>query len=553
VPVTLTPPEVTPSPAVELDNGVIEEARRRQRRRRTAGIALGTSAVMIAISALLIGGGGSGNSGAPGEPPPDSPLKLTLLHGRAFLGGRPALMGITPSLQAGNVGVCVRVIMEGSCNGPPPSAADPIYGGEGGFRAEEKVGPDGEIDAIFTGPGVAAMRVAHLGTFKAQSVPGLPPGAKQIVFYRPPGSRGSVLGPGLSPRILQGFERARHGPALTETLLDASGHTIPVGKSQTFTLPNSYWQGTQAPPAQGRCTMSSSLPGVRTEWGQVATKIAPDHAITTPAWLTCLHTWFSLKGASYETAILLNAHSPGSFPAMLWGAIPLSGHPGVVQIPAVQREIHFRIPKLTSAQTARELAQDTKIVGRKRAETLLRQVEQAADKEQTYWEVLIPPTVARRVGPAWVLVRYGNSLAERIGFLDALHVTFRDAPGGNRTPDLRFERTLRPSGGLSWSPVTPGRAGIELRRLRPWERGCRDSDCHFIATLGASSGTAGRNQAMRSDSHARTSSWSALPAAIRSTIGTSTSGSEPWSGEPLLSRKTPIRKKATRLFPSGSG
>jgi hypothetical protein len=166
------------------------------------------------------------------------------------------------------------------------------------------------------------MRVAHLGTFKAEPAPGLPPGAKQIVFYRPPGSRGSVLAPGLSPQILQGFERARRGPALTETLLDASGHTIQVGKSPTFTLPNSYWQGTQTPSLQGRCAMRSSLAGVRTAWGEVATKIAADRDIAQPGWLTCLNMWFSLGGSGYETAILLNAESPGRPPAPLWGAIP---------------------------------------------------------------------------------------------------------------------------------------------------------------------------------------------------------------------------------------
>lgn len=59
----------------------------------------------------------------------------------------------------------------------------------------EQSRPAGEVDATFTGPGVAAMRVAHLGTFKAEPAIGLPPGAKQIVFYRPPGSRGTVLPP----------------------------------------------------------------------------------------------------------------------------------------------------------------------------------------------------------------------------------------------------------------------------------------------------------------------------------------------------------------------
>jgi hypothetical protein len=370
----------------------------------------------------VTGGGGDRNTGARGEPPAGAPQKLALVHGRAFLGGQPELIGVTPSLQAGNVGVCVRVPGEASCNGPFPTAAYPIYGGGEAFRPEEKVGPAGEIDAIFTGPGVAAMRVAHLGTFKAEPAAGLP-GAKQIVFYRAPGSRGSVLAPGLSPRILEGFERARRGPALTETLLDRSGRPIPVGKAPSmFALPNSYWQAGQAPPAGGRCAISSSLPGVRTEWGQVARRIAADPDASTPAWLTCLHTWLSLADASYETAVLLNAQAPGRPPAPLWGATPLPGHPGIVQVPAEQREVHFRIPRRSEAQVARELARDTKQVGRTRAVEDVRPAEQLSGSAG-YRDVLIPPTLARRDGAAWVLVRGGGSLAGRIALLRALHLT----------------------------------------------------------------------------------------------------------------------------------
>ncbi len=428
MPVTVAPPQTTPamtapSPPVEIQDGVIEEARRRQRRRRAAGIALGAGAAAIAIVALLIGGGGGGNAGAPGELSPRSPLKLTLVHGRVFIGGQPGLTGITPSLQAGNVGVCVRVASQGSC-GQLPSAAYPVYGGSA-FSPKEKVGPDGEIDAIFTGPSVVAMRVAHLGTFKAESAPGLPPDAKQIVLYRPPGSRGTVLAPGISPKILQGFEHAQGGPALTETLLDASGRAISVRRSPTFQLPNSYWQWPQTPPAQGSCAMNSSLEGVRLVWGMVAMKIAADPNITTPGWLSCLDTWFSRGTTSYEAAILLNAKSPGSTPAPLWSAIPVPGHPGIVEIPPVQRAVHLR--PLSSAAARRILAVDTKLVGHARAEQILHESER-----RTVWDVLVPPTVARRVGPAWVLVRDGNGLAQRIAFLQALHVARIALPRGHR-------------------------------------------------------------------------------------------------------------------------
>lgn len=415
MPVTVEP-RTARTQAADIDNGVIEEARDRQRRRRLTIAVLGGVAALIAVSVLLVGGGGTTGSKMAGGPEPDHPPKLALVHGQAFSGGQPALMGVTWSLQAGNVGVCVQVVGTGDCNGPPPTAAYPVFGGGGGFSPEEAVGPQGEIDVIFTGPGVAAMRVAHLGTFPAESTPGLPPGAKQIVFYRQPGSRGTVLPPGMSSRALLGFEKAQRGPALTETLLNSRGHPIRLGNAPTFTLPNSYWQGAQTVPRAGRCAMSSSLPGVRTEWGQVATEIAGDRSIITPAWLTCLHVWFSAGGASYETAILLNGKSPGAAPAPLWGAIPAPGHPGIVEIPPIEREIH--LPPLGAAEAQRILAVDTKERGRAQAEQILRESE-----NRVVWDQLVPPGVARRVGPAWVLVNDGSSLTNRIAFLDSLHIT----------------------------------------------------------------------------------------------------------------------------------
>jgi hypothetical protein len=419
-----------PRPADGPDAGVIDEARRRQRRRRGASAAFGVLAAIVA-GALWIGGGDGSARHGDGEPSAGArPLKLALVRGQPFVGGKPALMGVAPSLQAGNVGVCVMVAGEGEgCNGPPPTRADPVYGGGDGWAPEERVGPAGEIDALFVGPGVAAVRVAHVGTFAAHHVAGLPPQAKEVLFYRAPGSRGSVLPPGMSASVLRGSERAQRGPALTETLLDASGRTMPVHSGGVFTLPNSYWQGTQAPPARARCAMRSSFAGVSTQWGEVADRIAGDHSVTVPAWLTCEHVWYRAGAQAFETAILLNASSPGATPAPLWGAVPVPGHPGIVQIPALQREIHVHIPKPSSAALARELARDTKLGGRAHAEELIHQVEKAASpRGETYWQVFVPPTVARRVGPTWLLVRYGASLAQRIAFLDALHVTRVELP-----------------------------------------------------------------------------------------------------------------------------
>lgn len=423
-------------PAERPDAGVIEEARRHRRRRRAAAGAFAAVAAIFA-GALWLGGGGDGSSGAgtPGTGTAGAggarPLKLALVRGEALVGGRPALMGVAPSLQAGNVGVCVRVVSSEGCDGPPPTVADPVFGGEGGETVEEKVGPAGEIDALFVGPGVAAVRVAHVGTFAAHRAAGLPAQAKEVVFYRAPGSRGSVLEPGISADVLRGFEHGRRGPALSETLLNATGRTIRVHAGTSFTLPNSYWQGGEAPPARGRCAMRSSLAGASMRWGQVADAIAADHAITVPAWLTCLHEWYSAGTSSLETAILLNASAPGRAPAPLWGAVPVPGHPGIVEVPPMQREIHFRIPTPSRAVLARELARDTRRSGGARAQALIRQVERAASSRgEVFWNVFVPPTVARRVGPAWLLVRYGDSLSQRLALLDSLHVIRMDLRRG---------------------------------------------------------------------------------------------------------------------------
>ncbi|HUN77957.1 MAG TPA: hypothetical protein VMU32_03470 [Solirubrobacteraceae bacterium] len=386
-----TPPSSTPSP----DAGVIEEARRRQRRRRLLCGAIGAVLAVGAGVALLAGGGGGSGAGD-GRLAFRLAAKLTLVHGQPYSGGAPAYVGISPSLKAGNVGVEETVVDRGGGYGSPPTAGDPAYAGYG-WSPEKKVGPDGEIDAAFTGPAVAAVRVAHLGTFETHRVPGYPADVREAVFYRPPGSPGTVLPIGTSRAVLRGSEEARHAPVLTETPLDAAGRPIPAREPPTFMLPSAYWRAPQTQPAAGRCSVTSTLPGVRGEWGESVTEIASDRAITTAAWLSCMDAWLSHGGVSYEVALLLDAAAPGRAPAPLWGAVPVSGHPGVFQIKAVERRWRFPI----------------------------------RGHERTFTSVYVPRAVIRRVGPAWLVVRYGGSLAQRIDFLDSLRASIR-LPGTAR-------------------------------------------------------------------------------------------------------------------------
>ena len=264
------------------------------------------------------------------------------------------------------------------------------------------MGPAGEIDVTLTGPSVAAVRVEGIGTFHPIPLPGLPAGDGAVVFYRPPGSVGTVLPPGGTTALLYGEEHNPHPVGITLTPLNSAGRAIPTvpvtSDRRLFQLPNSYWQAPATAPKNASCALASGLPGVSVEWGQVATRIAPDTAPVGTAFLTCMQVWYRRDGATFQAGLLLNAQAPGREPGPLWGARALPGHPGIVRVPAVYR----RLP------TAQQLA------------TLRREHPSLAAFAES---PLVPATLARREGGAWLLVRYGRSLAERIDFLQALHVT----------------------------------------------------------------------------------------------------------------------------------
>jgi hypothetical protein len=419
-----------------IDAGVIEEARRRQRRRRLALAAGGVVLVAALALALARGEGGGGSSTAGGSPAPGAPLRLTFRAGHPYVDGLPYEFAVSPSLQAGNVGLCIAAQGHGtSCGGSYTGPGRPLSGAEG-FSPEFRVGVRGEVDFTLTGPGVAAVHVRDLGTFKTLPLPGLPPGDRAAVFYRPPDSLGTVLPPGMNPKTLSqvwvgaplgGSAQLAVPRALTQTLLDGAGRTLPVHSANAaFQLPSSYWQAPARAPADGRCALSSGLSGVRDQWGLVATRIAPDRAVSGSAFLSCLQTWYARGSTAFQAAVLLNAQAPGRAPAPLWGATPVPGYPGVVQIKAVE---YPRAP-LNRQRAASEVARVRRERGPAAARAAARSIAQLA--AWSHWIVLAPASVARRVGDAWLLVQDGGSLAQRIAFLDSLRITRVDLSPGRR-------------------------------------------------------------------------------------------------------------------------
>lgn len=384
-----------PRSAFEIDDGVIERARRRQRRRRRAAAAGALLVALGATLALALAQGQGGNAPATAlqrEPP----LKLTFVRGKPYVNGYPLVLSVLPYLQAGQVGLCERLEFAEDC-GPYATTGTPLVGHEG-VNPVERVGRRGEILVLLAAPAVSAVRVSRLGTIHPLALPGLPAGDRAVIVYRPPGAIGTVLPPDGTVKQLQGFEAVPHPVGVTLTPLGRDGRALPQisaeSPARSFTLPVSYWQAPSAESARGRCALQAPA-GASLRWGEAATRIAPDATAPAGTYLTCLDAWYASGRSSVEVAVLLDARAPGrARPLPLWDARPLAGHPGVFALPA-----SYRRPF-----SARSLA-----ISGARHVRLSREI--------------VPETLLRREGDAWLLVRYDASLSQRLAFLDALRLS----------------------------------------------------------------------------------------------------------------------------------
>jgi hypothetical protein len=414
---------------VEIDDGVIEEARRRQRRRRRAiGAVLAAGALVGVALGLSLGGGAGSATNASADYALGGPLKLTIAHGRPYVNGQPFPISVRPSLQAGWVGLWVLGLDPGGCCGGVgatyPNPGTPLWGHDA-ITQQTRVGPNGEIDFTLVEPQVAAVRVSGIGIFTPYTVPGLPPGVRIVVFYRPPGSPGVVVPPGFPPDLVPG-PRHHHARAITMTPLDAQGHVIPTSArppGDGLQLPIVYWHASTATPRRAACALRSSAAGVAVQWAEAATAIAADRSVTGPAFLSCTNIWYTAHGRAFEVGLLLNAQHPGAPPAPLWGSTPVPGHPGAVQLPAVSW-LNPPPPPGLASQIAKRLERH---YSRARARTMARQI--VADIRAHRLTVLAPAVLAQRIHGAWLLVQFG-SLTQRLGFLKTLHVARLDLRRG---------------------------------------------------------------------------------------------------------------------------
>jgi hypothetical protein len=232
---------------------------------------------------------------------------------------------------------------------------------------------------------------------------------------------------------------------LRETAYNASGKPIPITQpgarwEGAFHLPARSWRAPGAEPASGRCSIRSSLTGATLQSGEVATTISPYTQAIDPAFLSCLQAWYHWHGRTFDVGVLVNAKSPGSRPAALWNATPISDHAGMVDIKAVEYVTRTRISRVTP-QSLATFTLHTK-PGERGNPKLIRAARQraynankqhyerlAAERNLRAGQILVTrrilafPAVAERVGAAWIVVRDGHDLNDRIAFLSELHLT----------------------------------------------------------------------------------------------------------------------------------
>jgi hypothetical protein len=229
--------------------------------------------------------------------------------------------------------------LQGTCGGfPLPQAGLPLEVATTYFpvrgRGAQPVPAGGDLYMILAAPGVASVRVGDLGTIKAQSAPGLPPGDHAVVFRETAGSIGTVVPPGTSTAWTRRFLRG--SPAIRLTALNSSGSTVPASRTsallQFYSRPFGGVADHTTSAALGRCAVGEHLTGLSLESVSGFTKIIPKPSGGPGALLSCLWETYGFEGKRFQVAVLLNASHPGGRPAAIWDGVAVPGHPGIVTI-----------------------------------------------------------------------------------------------------------------------------------------------------------------------------------------------------------------------------
>ena len=158
--------------------------------------------------------------------------------------------------------------------------------------------------------------------------------------------------------------------------------------------------------ASARCLVATSARAALFESAQSLSRIAPTPGVPASALVSCFDGAYVLPNARiFEVGVLVNARNPGAPPPPLWGAVPMRGHAGTAEVPAVQAEVPAADESPAGGGTPA-----SRVASQAAATALAR-------------TVLASAIIARRVGDAWLVVRDAGSVADDLRALDSLRVT----------------------------------------------------------------------------------------------------------------------------------
>lgn len=300
------PTGVQPSAATGPEQGVIEEARRRQRTRRIRATIV-MALVTVGVGVLIASSAGGPPSAEPSLHLPPEPNELP--RAVSSSGHAGVSVRLTPDIEGGQAGWCVEVLYKSGGGGgtcpPLPTLKHPLLStGTGWTRGE----PDA-ITVVLTAPRVAYMLVNSAHRIPTVAFPGLPYGLRVAVVHTP--YRPTQTAPMRIPKLIP---------------LDSHGKRIVESPDYGSGLPTRDWNPPSAP-SKGACALhAQGLPGLKTEWGQVATAIRPYAGqIVGRGFLSCIDTEYFLPGRGLRAAVLLDAAAPGR--------VPPAEIPGLAAIP----------------------------------------------------------------------------------------------------------------------------------------------------------------------------------------------------------------------------
>jgi hypothetical protein len=334
---------------------------------------------------------------------PSQPL-LGKVPGRiepASLAGYRYTITVTPNLDAGSAFWNTAISYTNGRGGGGGSgggseyatARNPLFGADDNITSTNIDFRGDTVGYVLTRGDVTAVRIGGR-TIRTTTSPGVPVGDRVAVFFLPAGSPSLMFGwrPGEPLRSSIRFPPfpGHKGPSTIQTIavlpLDRFGNVI--ASHQTYPVSSFYyfWQAPAAVtpniseppyhgpthPGRGVCELADSgLPGLIPAWGDTIRVIARARDSVGELFVSCVSTEYYLHGWPLEAGVLLDARQPGRVLGPIPGATPVPGQPDVVD---------FRGGSLT----------------------------------------------ARRIGNAWLAVKGGSGLEQRLQVLRALRVSKLD-------------------------------------------------------------------------------------------------------------------------------